>query len=281
MKSTLQIVHVPVADILIGAKRRKLSLPWVETLAESMGKIGLRSPIEVALDESGLHHLVFGGHRLAAAKQLGWLDVPAIVSSVEDTEKASDLKLREISENLLRRSLSVLDRAFDIAEWRKIYEATHEVAKRGRPKTVSAAVWEEERVQDFALNFSDAAQKLLDISRRTVFHHLKIASIGEDLRQRIALHAIADNQSELLALAAETPSWRQSAIADILLAEPPQVSTVTDAILLLDESPAPIKPERWQKLTSVFAALKERDQHRFFDANSAAIESWSEASKAK
>lgn len=279
MNAELRITYVQITNIFTGAKRRALTPKWIVTLAESMSAIGLVSPIEVVLDGSG-YLLVSGAHRLAAAKQLGWEEIPCIVKSAEDLQSATQVKVREIAENLIRNNLSALDRAFDIAEWRSFYEATHEVAKRGRPKKMTTQEWEEKISADFALNFSDAAQLALNISRRTVFHHLKIASIGEDMRQRLSLHAIADNQSELLAFAAENP-MRRELIADMLTAEPQLAASVAAATALIDMEPAEPKLERWQKVTNVFAALKEKDQYRFFDANQAAVMDWLEARKAR
>ena len=277
MKSEqLTITQVPVDAIKVGAGRRKLSLPWVAALAESITNIGLRTPIEVALDANGQHHLVFGGHRLAAFKHLNRDTIPSIVSSVEDINAASEIKLREISENLLRRTLTVLDRAFDMAAWQEIYQNTHEINKGGRPKSVNVNEWEENLVQRFALSFSEAAQRVLEISNRTVFNYLKVARIGEEIRGRISLHDIADNLTELLALAAESPS-RQSTIVDLLLAETEGARTVAEAIARIDAVEALAKPERWAAFSSKFSKMKEADQFRFFDANSAAIELWMKA----
>ncbi|RWB50678.1 ParB N-terminal domain-containing protein [Mesorhizobium sp.] len=263
------ILDIRIDAIDVPAGRRRLDPAWVETLADLFSSQGQLSPIElIAIGDR--YRLVFGGHRLAAAKQLGWAQVGAIVKSPEDFASEAEIKLAEITENLARRELSVLDRAVDIASWREIYEATQVVRKAGRPKK---EVDSDEISTKFVLNFSEAAQKTFKLSRQSVFNALKVASIVEEVRDRIALHPIADNQSELLALAGELPG-RQVNIAELLTTEPAQASTVTGAIAYLDRVPEPAKPTAWQKLSETFSRMKERDQDRFFELHEAAIQRW-------
>lgn len=266
---TISISAIDVALVDVAAGRRKLDPAWVETLADLFSAQGQKTPIElIAVGER--YRLVFGGHRLAAARHLGWAKIGAIVKSPEDFASEAEITLAEITENLARRELSVLDRAVDIARWREIYEATQTVKRAGRPKKETDA---EEISAKFALNFSEAAQKTFDLSRRSLFNAVKIASIASEVRDRIALHAIADNQSELLALAAEPPA-RQADIAALLTSEPAQASTVAGAVALLDRQPPPVKPTAWQKLSETFSRMKERDQRRFFELHEAAILTW-------
>lgn len=272
-----QITKVAIGTVFSGAKRRKLAPKWVVTIAESMNEIGLINPIEIVQDGSGCL-LISGAHRLAAAAQLGWDSIPAIIKSALEVQTATDIKLREISENLIRNNLSILDRSFDMTEWRDFYTANHEMNKGGRPKTTPKEAWAEELSTNFALSFSDAAQATLNISRTSVFNYLRVASIGEDMRQRISLHPTADNLTELLALAAE-PEDRRTKIVDILTAEEPKAATVAGAIAIIDEVPAATRVERWQKIYTKFSVLKEREQHQFFEANASAINDWLEARK--
>lgn len=263
----ISAIDVKLVDVAAG--RRKLDPAWVETLGDLFASQGQKTPIEViAID--GRFRLVFGHHRVAAAKLLGWPAIDAVVKSPQDFASEAEITLAEITENLARRELSVLDRAVDIAHWREVYEATHLLNKKGgRP----AKDILEETCAKFALVFSDAAQRSLGISRRSVYSALKVASISADVRDRISLHAIADNQSELLALAAEEPA-RQADIAALLTAEPAQAATVADGIRILDRLPMPAKTPGWQKLADGFSRLKPTDQHRFFHMHEAAIRAW-------
>lgn len=264
---------IPVALIDLPAGRRIVDPVAVEALSDDIAANGLISPITV-VPAGQRFCLAIGGHRLAAIRRIGWNDIPAFVMPAEEFTNASARKLREIAENIFRRELSPLDRAFDIAAWREIYVAAHAVTKRGRPRKET-----DEEVQKntsaFASIFSVAAASALGIHEQTVFKHLKIASIGQLLRERISLHPIADNQSELLFLARE-PAERRGAIAALLLAEPAQASTVAEAIAVIDRQPKHAVPTRWEKLSTSFSRLKAHEQGAFFALHEEAIREWLE-----
>src|SRR5262249_59349047 len=78
--------HIAVDEIYIPGDRRALQPDKVADLAQSMKVLGLLSPIAVrwvrkevtlpnALTVQGAYHLVYGLHRLAAARQLGWKEI--------------------------------------------------------------------------------------------------------------------------------------------------------------------------------------------------------------
>ncbi|RUW38736.1 hypothetical protein EOA37_23075 [Mesorhizobium sp. M2A.F.Ca.ET.015.02.1.1] len=269
---------IKIADIRVPTNRRRLDPAWVATLALDMqGDNGHMVPIEVVPDAEGgaKYKLIFGGHRLAAKVQLGHAEIDAFVRDPKDVANDRQLRKREIAENLIRRQLSVLDRAVDIADWRNIYDAEHGTGKAGRKKARPVEIAEDDELSArFALNFSDAAQAVLGISRRSVFHALKIATIPAPVRESISLHAVADNQTELLLLAAEKPE-RQEAIARLLTLEAEDApKTVADAIAVIDRTPKPAAAPKWEKVATGFAQLKESDQHRFFALHEAAIRQW-------
>src|SRR6185437_6804730 len=59
---------------------RKNKKAAITRLADSLEREGLRHPIGVRLNpQSGRFTLVFGGHRVNAAKTLGWKDIDATV----------------------------------------------------------------------------------------------------------------------------------------------------------------------------------------------------------
>ena len=268
-----QVTDIPITSISIATGRRKLDPAWVDTLAASIGESGQMLPIEVVAQSDGGYRLVFGGHRLAATQRLGRASIRAIVRDPSVLSGQMEVRLREIAENLIRRELSVLDRSVDIAAWREIYEAAHLTAKPGRKRKEANDEQDDELSAKFALNFSEAAQQTLGISRRSIFLALKIASIPASVRDRIALHPIADNQSELLHLAAE-PADRQGNVVDLLTAEPPKASSVATALAVLDRAAPPAKAPRWQKVSSAFSQLKTSEQDAFFELHEAAISRW-------
>jgi ParB family chromosome partitioning protein len=262
------ILDIEIAKITVLPGRRRLDPSWVETLSDLFSSQGQLQPVELVAD-GDRYRLIFGNHRLAAAKLIGWKTIRAEVKDAKAFASEAEITLHEITENLARRELSALDRAVDIARWRELYEATHLLAGRGRPKKMDP----EEISAEFALNFSEAAQRAFDLSRRSIFNATKIASIAPSVRDLVALHAIADNQSELLQLAAE-PAIRQEQIATLLTSEPPQAETVAAAIAIIDRTPAPQPQPRWEKVAKAFSGLKPAEQHRFFELHEAAIQLW-------
>jgi hypothetical protein len=79
--------RIALDEIYVPDDRRALQPDKVADLAESMKVLGLLSPIAVrwvrrevtlpnALTVKGAYHLVYGLHRLTAARQLGWTEIP-------------------------------------------------------------------------------------------------------------------------------------------------------------------------------------------------------------
>jgi ParB family transcriptional regulator, chromosome partitioning protein len=270
--------EIPIALIDVPAGRRALDPNWVATLAADFKARGQRTPIEV-LQVGDRYRLVFGGHRIAARQFNNDANVAAIVKLPADFASEADIKLAEIVENFLRRELSALDRAFDVAAWREIFETVKGTVRRGgdrRSKSKSqheTLIGEDELDQmsaRFADNFGEAAQKALGLSKAAVFRHLKIAQLGESIRQRIALHPIANNQSELLALVAE-PSARQLLIVDRLF---DGAANVADALAIIDNLAPMPTPAAWERISAKFSRLKADEQFRFFDLHKDAIQIW-------
>ncbi|TPJ83881.1 hypothetical protein FJ422_16545 [Mesorhizobium sp. B2-6-3] len=267
---------IKIADIRVPANRRRLDPAWVATImADIQGGNGHMVPIEIVPDRTDgfEYRLIFGAHRLAAVAGLGLGEIDAFVKDPKEVATETQIRKREIAENLIRRQLSVLDRAKDIADWRDIYDAEHGTGKTGRKKS-KEVVEDDELSAKFALNFSEAAQTVLGISRRSVFHALKIATIPEPIRQDISLHPIANSQTDLLQLAAE-PAERQAAIARLLtMAGDDAPKTVADAIAVIDRTSKPATAPKWEKLASDFSKMKEGEQDRFFELHEAAIQRW-------
>ncbi|WP_292458296.1 ParB N-terminal domain-containing protein [Mesorhizobium sp.] len=267
---------IKIAEIRVPANRRRLDPAWVATImADIQGGNGHMTPIEVVPDKTDgfEYRLIFGGHRLAAVSGLGRDEIDAFVKDRKEVATETQIRKREIAENLIRRQLSVLDRAKDIADWRDIYDAEHGTGKTGRKKA-REIVEDDELSAKFALNFSEAAQAVLGISRRSVFHALKIATLPEQVRQDISLHAVADSQTDLLQLAAETPE-RQVTIARLLTMEAADApKTVSEAIAVIDRTSKPPTAPKWEKVASEFSKLRESEQDRFFSLHEAAIQRW-------
>src|SRR5467141_590978 len=136
--------HIALDEIYVPDDRRALQADKVADLAQSMKVLGLLSPIAVrwvrkevtlpnTLTVKGAHHLVYGLHRLTAARQLGWTEIPCQVlfSSTAAIETPYAPKMQgndrqalmvEIAENLHRAELTALERSEHIAAWIRLIE---------------------------------------------------------------------------------------------------------------------------------------------------------------
>jgi ParB family chromosome partitioning protein len=101
---------IPIASIRIENRLRPLDSAKVAELAASIAELGLLQPIGIRPDGT----LVYGYHRLEACKQLGWTEIPAVVVDGDDLRA----ELAEISENLIRSELTLLERAEHLARLR-------------------------------------------------------------------------------------------------------------------------------------------------------------------
>ncbi|MGL5447481.1 MAG: ParB/RepB/Spo0J family partition protein [Rhabdaerophilum sp.] len=176
----------------------------VEAIAASIDQIGLQAPI-ILRPEGNRYRLVAGAHRMEACRALGWDTIDAVIDNVDDDEA----RLIEIDENLMRRELSALDRALSLAERKAVYDALYpETVQRGRRKKELATT-----CRQFGEAFSKHTANRLGLNKKTVERALSLAaSLSPEARDLLRLSDLADNQAQLLALAAEEPE-KQVAIA--------------------------------------------------------------------
>jgi ParB-like chromosome segregation protein Spo0J len=122
-------MRIPIASIVIGRGRRRAALAKIRELADSIKAIGLRHPITVLeADKDGKYPLVAGRHRLEACRLLGLaeIDVMTMASKI-------DAEMWEISENLHRADLTVMQRNLSIGQWIKLAGKKLEKELQSRP----------------------------------------------------------------------------------------------------------------------------------------------------
>lgn len=93
--------HVSLDRIQPSPRNPRRSLTNVEELAASIRSYGLLQPV-VLRPQNGTYEVVAGHRRLAAVKELGWTEIPAVVREAND----SDAFLLTLVENLQRSDLS-------------------------------------------------------------------------------------------------------------------------------------------------------------------------------
>lgn len=153
----LNIDKVAVADVDARARLRPVSEAGVESLISSIRELGvMKDAIHVRKRKDGHLWLIAGGHRLEAAKRLGWTEIPAKVW----TEVTDDwARLMEVDDNLAGAEMDPLDTAVFLAARKRIYEKLHPetVAKAGA--ALAAARWNAADIMSVASFAAATAQK--------------------------------------------------------------------------------------------------------------------------
>lgn len=294
----MRIEDINIDLIDISPRHRQADPDWVEALKDDIDARGQHTPIQVAI-AGNRFVLIKGRRRVLAARTLGLSSLKAVVLPEFSSDAA--IMLAQISAQVLRGKLIVLDRALAVAQWRMIYEETTGQVKPG-PKAGSKKQPDDDggaiRVNltltpatqkiglkldplsdevfdalaaSFAGTFSEAAQRALGLNKEAVKRYLRIARIDPTVRQQISLHRIADHQSELLALSAE-PADRQQKIANLLTSNPPAATTVADALAMVLHTSRPVAPQPWERLSERFVSMSDDARRRFVSENRDVIE---------
>ena len=114
---------VAIDQIDVGERLRPVSEAGVESLIASITELGvMKDPIHLRQKKNGQLVLIAGGHRLEAAKRLGWSDVSAHVWADVTDDWA---RLMEVDDNLAGAEMNALDTAVFLAKRKEVYERLH------------------------------------------------------------------------------------------------------------------------------------------------------------
>jgi len=134
-------------------------------LLSNIKQQGLIQPIRVRKEETGGYTLIFGEGRLRAAKQLGWMFIPAqIIEGIDDQQ----VLLQWLTENLQRVNMSPKDKAINIS--RLIDEFGYSIKKVAENLGMS-----ESYIRKLYAVISDGSEKL----KQTLDN--KMASVAGDI----------------------------------------------------------------------------------------------------
>lgn len=123
----LQIHKVKIADIAESGRLRPVSEAGVESLIASITETGvMKDAIHVRKKKDGRLVLIAGGHRLEAARRLGWEEIEAKVWTDVTDDWA---RLMEIDDNLAGAEMNALDTAVFLATRKVVYERLHPETK--------------------------------------------------------------------------------------------------------------------------------------------------------
>lgn len=245
---------IPLDQIEVGDRLRRVSPDEVALLGESLLANGQMAPIEVRRDGNGFV-LVIGAHRVAAAQRIGWTEIQAAV--FEGTE--AQARLREIDENLCRRELSELDRATFLAERKRVWLELHPETVQGgvRKAGKSGASGNNDKTVALFPAFTAEVAERLGVSARTIERAVRrFTGLAPEAREKLALTPFANRASELDALAKLDRS-RQLKIVALLLREKNPARNVAAAIAQL-EGKAPVQADpAEQQLTALVRAWQK------------------------
>jgi ParB family chromosome partitioning protein len=200
------IESVYVQDIHVGDRLRHINRDTVETLKQSIARIGLKVPISVRLiNEVEGFKLVAGLHRLEACRELGMTEVPV----VEETGTDIDARMWEIGENFHRIELTPLERSKHEAKWIELCE------RRDAEKKVSGQVVPKPRQGGRPESVITKASRELGVTKKDLYRSIKVASLSDEAQQEAAKLGLDDNRSALLKAAEhKTPDAQVKALQE-------------------------------------------------------------------
>lgn len=223
---------IPIKQIVIPERLRAVEEEHALAISQSIVEHGLLNPVTVRSTpnaKGGSYTLVAGAHRMRAMQLLDEAEIDATIVEADKHEA----QLIEITENIFRNELSVIDRAVFLGTYREVWEQKHGKVEAGRPgNSANLALLLEQEAEEGG--FSRHVADRMGLSRRAYFRLNKIAqSLHQDVRQAVRGTPIADNQQALIKLAKLEPSkQRQAAIA---LRDEPDVKR---ALSLISDAPA-------------------------------------------
>jgi ParB family chromosome partitioning protein len=173
-KTSRKAVSIPISKLSPNPNQRPIQRRALNTLANSMDVDGLFSPIGVLRKASG-YEVVYGGHRLEAAKMLEWEEIEAVIIAPEASPAAG------ASENLHRADATVLERAVDLKRYAAHHLPKLEVRGGNQPND---------------RGISKIARKL-GFSTRTVGRAFKIAKLEPSVQTMVQEQNLDDNAAFL------------------------------------------------------------------------------------
>lgn len=205
--------EIAIADIHVPERAREIDQAHALVISASIQEVGQLQPIVVRKTPNGKQKftLVIGGHRLTAKEIIGHEKIEAKIVNAGTDEAV----LVEVSENIFRNDLSILDRAKHVEIYRSLWEKKYGKIKPGkdqrdklslRPGIMDNLSIIEICEDELRRGFSEVCAEKLGLSPKSIQRAHRIAqNLTPTVRKAVQGTAIADNQSALLKLAALEP----------------------------------------------------------------------------
>lgn len=252
--------QLELSQILIGPRQRPIDRDYAAVIGASMKEHGQLQPIVVRSTPAAQrpYTLVIGGHRCTGAEIHEIQTLDAIVVKANSAEA----QMLELAENLHRRDLSVLDRAYFVQAYRDLWESKYGPVSAGRINGDKLSLLSAEGTS----SFNQAVADKLGLGSRSAKRLGLISSkLHPDLRASLQGSPAADNQSQLLALAKLEPQ-KQRQVAVALKAEP----DVKKALAIVDPAPRLTKAQADQatllsRLVTAWEDASEETRAQFLE----------------
>jgi len=252
-----------VSEIDDSGRLRPVDAVAAQGIAASMARDGLLNPIDVCqLPGKKGFRLVAGGHRLAAARLLGWQEIPAFIRSAN----ALDRKAREIAENFYKAGMSPIDEAHFVAELIETEKARLGIApeKDGRQDNKRGGKVDKKQMGDDLRNLrksmglQDAVANRLGLSQQEVSRKLALNGIAASLLERVRVLPIGDNASALRKLAGLDVKKQERVVS---LLEEGAAKTVPAALDIIEKKPpVDAAKKRLSAFTDAYSRMSKREQ---------------------
>lgn len=195
------MVNIPIQNI---TSKEKTNDDVVNQLTHSIKNVGLLSPVIVHKTKDDNYILLAGNHRFTACKKLGWEEIEA---NIVDLSKL-DSELATIDENLVRKDITVLERAELTKRRDEILKAKGLRAPKGKPKKGTTV--------DHLKTTEDIAEDI-GKSKSTIKNDIRIASgIVPEAKENIKdIEKVANSTRDLLHLAKLEPK-KQITVSEVI-----------------------------------------------------------------
>lgn len=259
-----KIQRLPIDDIEIGDRLRPVSEKGVDSLIASINELGvIKDAIHVrkARRKDGTRLILMaGGHRLEAARRLGWDTIPARVwVDVTDDFAA----LMEIDDNLAGADLSPLELSVFLAKRKRIYERMHPETRNGA-NGGRGGKWNEMET----VSFSKSIAEKRNLSDRHIRNFL---TIGQSLTDREIADLSARKEpiklKDLMALAKiKEPLVRSDVVGRITAGG---AASVKDALAQLESRNPPPQTSKddaaYLKMSAYWGRAPKKSKRQFVD----------------
>lgn len=207
--------EISISDIHIPERLRAVDEDHALAISASIVEHGLFNPVTVRKTPNGKvkYTLVAGAHRIRAMEHCQDRQIDAAIINADKDEAV----LIEVCENLIRNDLSVLDRAIFVQTYRDVWENKYGQITRGGDQRGNLHLCLIDTLEEEASRgFATVCAERLGVSKDAIKRATRIAqNLIPAVRKSVQGTAIADNQSQLIALSKLEPDVQKKAATAI------------------------------------------------------------------